>query len=81
AQAKCKVAELTSDIETVPEDNDIDGQRPTKRVRRSPQRYDELDFQQDDDADCSAYDDDENQQGQVVNRMLALPPPMPKIST
>ena len=33
-QAKCKVAEMTSDIDTVPEDDDIDGQRPAKRLRR-----------------------------------------------
>ncbi|KAK2139509.1 hypothetical protein LSH36_1743g00010 [Paralvinella palmiformis] len=44
----------------------------------SPQRYDELDFQQGEDADCSDYDDDK---GQLLNRMLALPPPMPNIST
>jgi len=30
--SKCKAAELTSGIETLPEDNDIDGQHPTKRV-------------------------------------------------
>ena len=48
---------------------------------RSPQQYDELDFQQDDDVECSDYDDDENQQGQVLNKMFVLPPPAPKIST
>jgi len=41
-QSNCKAAEMTSDIDTVPEDNDIDCQHPTKRVRRYVSNYEKI---------------------------------------